>query len=302
MRTLVNSLPSSNRFNLAVLALLLVLALSLSFTSAGRTRGGDDEGSGIGGTGRMAVPRGESGLGGTGFKPYLGLNSDAQLQIQGEVFASPSANTDTEFSAELPPVTAALGPMPEPEQRVARPARPALVDVAFNPAPSSNRSEIDISEKIQRDIEVNSLYFEQLHKHMKGGASEGSSDIASSAPIPPATQAAAPSAEAAPGNELASLTEDTSATVASHASDNQANTEQSTQQVTWNRVADYLATHVDTQIVSTSQTNQDASDPTADSRNARPDRLQRPELPPVQRVRPIQRAAILPPRVKPLQL
>lgn len=40
----------------------------------------------------------------------------------------------------------------------------------------------------------------------------------------------------------------------------------------------------------------------SDQRASRPDRIQRPVLPPLQRVRPIQRAGLLPPPVRPLRL
>ncbi len=287
--TAINSSKSS-RYLLIVACLLAVLA-GLNYTSSGIIRGGeDDEGSGIGGTGLMPTPTGQSGLGGTGFKPFLGYNAEQGLEIRHSL------------SATIKPVTDTLGPLPAPEQPVTASVRPALVDVAFRPDASLRSGEIDISEKIQRDIEINALYFERLNEQLNSDDERhiGQQSIASTAAVDTPVE---PQATVADTVQLAQLdnsdsanaisSDDTALEIAQEPAD-------SAESLTWNTVARYLANNIAADELNTEESAEDS--PKDAARSARPERLQRPEIPPVQRVRPIQRAAILPPRVKPLQL
>ena len=62
----ISATLKSNYFSFTAGFTLLILLALLNFSSTGVVQGGDDDGSGIGGTGRMATPGSESGFGGTG--------------------------------------------------------------------------------------------------------------------------------------------------------------------------------------------------------------------------------------------
>jgi len=59
------------------------------------------------------------------------------------------------------------------------------------------------------------------------------------------------------------------------------------------QIAETIAVKLDTE--------QQASDQTRD-RDGLPERIQRPDLPPFQRIRPIERPALMPPRVQPMRI
>jgi len=84
------------------------------------------------------------------------------------------------------------------------------------------------------------------------------------------------------------------------------NTETATQAVTWDAVAALLKGELQPSSSNNIATSSDMTSVALTQENAarltRPEKIQRPQLPPVQRVSPLQRTAILPPRVQPMRL
>lgn len=274
-------------------ATLAALLFSLNLNSVGVTRGGDnDEGSGIGGTGRQALPGSESGLGGTGLRPFVSMNT------QHEVEAAQRPRHD------IRPVIDPQAPDIPPVQPVTSVPIEAPVTVALDARRTRDSGAIDIAEQIQRDIDSNALTFQRLRTGegssrqweptvfaattpdtINNGATrsdEGTrSDEATRSAIAPPTDFAASA------SELAADT-DTATSIAEA-------TEEDT--VSWDELAGFLA-----ETAASEANEREAATSKANARRTRPEHLQRPELPPLQRVRPIQRAAVLPPRIKPLAL
>ncbi len=278
----VDAVTSSNKINImALLALLMFLVLHFSSTGIGR--GGDDEGSGIGGTGRMASPTGESGFGGTGFRPFVGVNQIDEieiLQVPAQRELGVAASLDLNIADEIPVTD-----------------RPLVSDIeVVNDAElTRDSSAIDIREEIQRSIDSNAIHFQRQLRDSSAGAVASTSAVvvidtaaAESAAIP--EPVAMPQIDTIDSVEIATASAEPAAT----------STDPASETLTWDRVASFLSQQAPSSELSSSQL---AATEEADvDRLDRPDRIQRPVLPPVQRIRPIQRAGILPPRIKPLRL
>ena len=239
----------------AVLFLLLLVAWQ--FSSNGVVRGGgEDDGSGIGGTGRTGSYGGESGFGGTGLKPYLGINKARENEIEVQILHEPAlratALTETQVA--------------QPQAALVVPATPRTGIVQSEPMPASSvsSSPISIAESVQSTLDSSALYYEQLNDVLS------KSELAASSQIDEATSPT---------------------------------TESST---SWSAVAEFLSRNIPTNPAETAESdgNQLARAELTDTvvELTRPEPLQRPQLPPVQRVSPLQRAAILPPRVQPMRL
>jgi hypothetical protein len=227
-----------NRTDYLGLAALLLLAL-LNFSSTGFVRGGDDDGSGIGGTGRMTAPDSGSGFGGTGFKPFVGMNGDNELEILRSPAQLERAVTETvSKTVNRTWYTAFDAVAPTPVAPLASP-----VAVVQERAITTDSSAIDITEQIQRAIDSNALYF---HRQQQ-------------------------SALAVLGNETREQIEEFNG-------------------------------RAENETIDSTQLAAVASEGEAVARMHRPERIHRPELPPVQRIQPIRPASILPPRIKPLRL
>lgn len=276
-----------------LLAALAALLFSLNLNSVGVTRGGDnDEGSGIGGTGRQALPGGESGLGGTGLRPFVSMNAEQEVEA--------AQRPRHDIRPVIDPQTLDIAPV----QPVTSVAIEAPVTVALDASRTRDSGAIDIAEQIQRDIDSNALTFQRLR------AGQGSSrqweptvfaatapdtinneatrsDVATRSDLATRSDTAPPADLAATDSELAVDTDAASAIAEA--------TDENT--VSWDELAEFLA-----ETAASDAEERDAATGEANARRTRPERLQRPELPPVQRVRPLQRAAVLPPRIKPLAL
>jgi len=266
-----------------LLAALAGLLLSLNFGSAGVTRGGDeDEGSGIGGTGRHALPGSESGLGGTGLRPFVTLNAEREIEVTLRLRADIMPVIDpAEF--DIPPV-----------QPVTRAPVAAPVTVAQESLRTRDSGPIDISEQIQRDLDSNALTFQRLRAGQDNGPMARASARVADDGLSQETQAYLADAATAPdrtGESTAGVAE--APTTEADGSDpvHGADT------VSWQELAGFLAENA-----AARDDEEKAGEADTTTRLSRPERLQRPELPQVQRVRPIQRAAVLPPRIKPLAL
>lgn len=238
------------------LGLFLLLLLSLAqFSSNGVVRGGDDEGSGIGGTGRTLSPSGESGIGGTGFKPFLGMNTNHEI----EILRNP-AQKSFAITAEPQVLDAPPAPISPVATRVARVMREH--DVTFN------SSTIDISEAVQNSLDINARTLAQFRDELLLLANSVHAESDNSAAFADETVT-----QAVKWKDVAALLEDSSA-----------------------RPKTLSANPDAINLANADLTSEEAG------RSARPERIQRPELPPLQRVTPLQRSAILPPRVQPLRL
>lgn len=233
-------------FSTLLLALLLVSLLILGTSSSGTLRGGDeDTGSGFGGTGRNLLPGSESGLGGTGFRPILGLNETGELKI-----LSGSSPDVENIEAAINTAVTMIEKHPPLDLAVAVTAPVAVVNSDYLEARDS--SEVSITSIIQRELNINAISMNALR----------------------------------------------SAAASNPASEQQAAEQVTDRQPSWQQLARYL---LDEEHLPATE-NTLHTDAGETRRVQRPDRLQRPELPPLQRVRPIQRAAVLPPRIKPLAL
>lgn len=265
-----------NRAGSALALLLLLLFALVQFSSNGVVRhGGEDEGSGIGGTGRTLPTTGEGGIGGTGLKPYLTINDAQEIQIRRD----PSQRDTAAIKAvprPLPAVATNVLPVP----RVATVIRESEITL--------DSSAIDISEAIQLDLDSNALLVTTLQNELTTSAATTVSPVTVDS--------------ADPSTELQAPDTDVNAVVASTENDVQPETGIKS----WADLARILnqskpeAPQTDTSSSTTELANLNYS---ADSaRLTRPERIQRPELPPIQRVSPLSRTAILPPRIKPLRL
>jgi len=279
---LSNPLSARQSRGWLIAALLMAAVLALNVTSWGTT-GGDDTGSGIGGTGRVAEPG--SGLGGTGLKPFLGFDPDSAAgpEQQPRDLAILSPGTDRKLA-----LTESLQLDIAPVQTIDRAPLPSPILVANADSFTRDSSAISISEQIQRDLDSNALYFTRA-------ATTAANPVAQDSQRPGATR---PSQSTQP-EQLASESE-TSLEVSggsdrATATENETATNGAEESITWNSLASYLAEQGPV-------ASDAAQQPEQMQRLERPDRIVRPELPPVQRVRPVQRAAVLPPRIKPLSL
>lgn len=267
----------------AALVAMLLLAL-LNFSSSGIVRGGDDDGSGIGGTGRLAAPGGDSGLGGTGFKPFLGMNDNNQLEIMRDPTQREAALTQSLDLAIAPSIPVEISVVA------------SLVTVTSDSALTRDSSAISITEAIQHSIDINALSWQRLSRQIAAGEGVAASSFGRIATLPKA----GPGAASVPDNRL----------IPAHRADavsadtiDLAVLEQAPQEpITWSAVIRYLSHQLDSGTPEAGREMATNRAPGDAARLTRPERIRRPELPPLQRIRPIQRAAILPPRVKPLGL
>ncbi len=252
---------------LLVMAAVLLLLGIYSFNSSGIicTPGEDeDAGSGFGGTGREMLPGSGSGLGGTGIRPFLGYEP---------VPDSASTETVGEIRIMLQPepgipplLTAASVPQTTAPATLERPI-PRSIDVLIHDPLMEGSGSIHISEAIQRDIDISARTMNI--DTMKQGA-PGS---LVNADISPAANTQENEAPPATNNTV----------------------------VNWTTLTAALAENPRETTVSADEEQSEAQQEIQGRAN-RPQNIQRPVLPALQRVRPIQRAGLLPPPIRPLRL
>ena len=275
------------------LALGAVLLAALLAFSSQISRGDENEGSGIGGTGRTVVPGSESGLGGTGFRPYLGSSTDdgsAQPELvlrEDATIPSIAVPIAVPIAALVEQNTAASIPAPEmPIPRVIELVTPSEV--------TSSSAPISIVEQIQHDLDRDIFLLQQAAEY-RAEELEGYVD-SPFLPLPGHESASADQSGTNTGTD-AGRTDTASPGAASTVTASELN---------WSSLAALLG-----QAKSNSQAS--AQDNTSLGRSAhesemesnrihRPERIARPSLPPVQRIRPLQRPGLLPPRIRPLPL
>ena len=282
---------------LSVIAgILLLVLLLVNYPSTGVVREGD-EGSGIGGTGRMAAPG--SGFGGTGLKPFLGLNAQNEVEILQSLDRRDAA------------ITASIEPLLEPENA----AELAVVDPQFKllaeTAITRDSSAITIAESMQLAANNNALYFQQLLQ-LQLPQPQQPSDQRDIPAVDSSTERSVDLRQSMSEQKL-ELAGDFSITPELELSLNVATRPAMTDSgqadsdnnaISWDSIARLLTKNAQTQTAQSSPADAQEISVTADYSGglSRPMKIQRPELPPVQRLRPIQRASILPPRVQPMRL
>lgn len=264
---------------LVLLAALLVAILAFSNQIS---RGDENEGSGIGGTGRATLPGGESGLGGTGFRPYLGSNANNGISpVQPELVLQEDS-TLTPIAALLEhPAPASI---PAPEMPI-----PRIVELVSPAEHTRNSAPISIAEQIQHELDRDVVLLQQAAEY-RAEELEGFVD----SPFLPL-----PRQEPAKGG----LSEKTS--VESDSGSEDSGSINAVSDLNWSQLAVSLANaNVGNQAAATGDKDPMPSANGLDGgsdRIERPERMARPSLPPVQRVRPLQRPGLLPPRIRPLQ-
>ncbi|MEX0738414.1 MAG: hypothetical protein WD071_03630 [Pseudohongiella sp.] len=284
-------------YPLAILmALVLFVCSFLIATSSIGTigNGGDDQGSGMGGTGRTGGFNGDSGFGGTGGpSPFLGSNDAVENNDASE------NNNDINTSAPDSPPDSLIAPFLQQQQETARipddmqplielqrnspqspefqPLTPRLdiLDAEREEMPEHAHRVLEMAESSNRTIEEPTLEIQvQIPEATGTDAIERyRMDVADQAAPEPA--------------ETDSSGVDTRETADAPLVLEQLN-------------ADEIAEN-DTDTAADAQLQElDAGD---SSRPLIPERIQRPELPPFQRMRPaVDRASITPPRPRPMQI
>lgn len=310
MLTTVETVISVLPFRL-VLALVVACLLILgSFKPAASDRRGGDEGSGVGGTGILDLPG--TGLGGSGLRPFLGIASP-QGSPQGIASAESAVDGSSHASSDeivvlheryLPLATASLestiAPTPSPaHSALENPSlenpsfeSPTLVRVLKSGPLSVNAiaHPVDLSQvpTIEGFVgtATTSLAIDDQHR------SAGSLSITES--IEYSTQ---------DNNSVLALS---AIALADTAFEDPTESGKRAEPLVWKDIANWLnasaAKAAKTDAAAAKELNNETSDNLAIAEMARATGIRRPQLPPLQRARPLQRAAILPPRVRPLGL
>ena len=301
--------PIQNSKTLWTFLFVLLLSL-LTYNSNGVIRGGgdDDEGSGLGGTGKtlrnLAEPGAGSGLGGTGFRPYLGIittdsNEPAELVVVDRPQYPAVFNSDA--ATNLPTAIAAsradtqLADSRVVSELTAPIASP--VQVADTGLITRDSSAISIAESIQWDVDTQVLELQSAHSLLaENGRLNGNSFESQQ------SEAGALSGKSRE-QELANLALAPAINAADSLPEETIEPDQTPVPVSWASLVEQMEQQPewDSNALSDITDIVNSEEVTAESMQ-RPERIQRPALPPVQSVRPIQRAGLLPPRVRPLKL
>ncbi len=291
-----------------LLAALCVAIAVLGAVSSGGfgTGGGDEEGgSGFGGTGR--TPTGGSGLGGTGMRPFLGATGEVRIRFEPQ--AVPIADQVSENDIQrLPKAVAAPPPT----------VVSALEFAAEHPA------EIAITDSIQLQLRRDALIHQRISEDLEGYHLPAEKYIAPAAvdiaapetSTVPVVIAAAQNAPAAPPPAVkpdfapaGGSTEGRTEPSGSHPESPAAAADEGP---SWADLVQYFAekgsepNSEPTPLTSSPEAAESSPEFRSESNLEaaavrRPQRIQRPELPPVQRGRIIRRPAILPPRIQPMR-
>lgn len=325
MLTTVETVMSVLPFRL-VLALVVACLLILgSFKPAASDRRGGDEGSGVGGTGILDLPG--TGLGGSGLRPFLGIASPqgSPQEIASAEFAldGPSRASSDEIvvlhERYLPLATASLestiAPTPSP-------AHSALESPSLE-SPSLKSPSFESSAPVSATLESSALV-----RVLKSGP------LSVNAIAHPVDLSQVPTIEGFAGTATTSLaiddqhrsagslsitesieysTQDNNSVLAlsaialaDTAFEDPTESGKRAEPLVWKDIANWLnasaAKAAKTDAAAAKELNNETSDNLAIAEMARATGIRRPQLPPLQRARPLQRAAILPPRVRPLGL
>ena len=320
MLTTVETVMSVLPFRL-VLALVVACLLILgSFKPAASDRRGGDEGSGVGGTGILDLPG--TGLGGSGLRPFLGIASpqgspqeiaSAELALDGPSRAS-SDEIVVLHERYLPLATASLestiAPTPSPAHSVLE--NPSLESPYFeSSAPVSATLESSTLVRVLKSgpLSVNAIAhpvdLSQVPA-IEGFAGTATTSLAiddqhRSAGSLSITESIEYSTQ--DNNSVLALS---AIALADTAFEDPTESGKRAEPLVWKDIANWLnasaAKAAKTDAAAAKELNNETSDNLAIAEMARATGIRRPQLPPLQRARPLQRAAILPPRVRPLGL
>ena len=320
MLTTVETVMSVLPFRL-VLALVVACLLILgSFKPAASDRRGGDEGSGVGGTGILDLPG--TGLGGSGLRPFLGIASpqgspqeiaSAELALDGPSRAS-SDEIVVLHERYLPLATASLestiAPTPSPAHSVLE--NPSLESPYFeSSAPVSATLESSTLVRVLKSgpLSVNAIAhpvdLSQVPT-IEGFAGTATTSLAiddqhRSAGSLSITESIEYSTQ--DNNSVLALS---AIALADTAFEDPTESGKRAEPLVWKDIANWLnasaAKAAKTDAAAAKELNNETSDNLAIAEMARATGIRRPQLPPLQRARPLQRAAILPPRVRPLGL
>jgi len=278
------------------LTLLFFVALLSFQNSSGVVRdSGGDDGSGIGGTG--VVP-GESGFGGTGLKPFLGMNQSKEYTeiviLPGTGQGSFQAISDRIDISSLETLDMATRSIPAPQ----------VTSAQFR---THDSSPINITEAIQvtlnESASISPLDSELPTTTKNQQTTIGDNYIQAEPTISRVQQNELESSDPtvdAQTFEIAESLADRQAPSSMVQAD-QSSVADDPGVTNWNRLTDYLVDESARLNVgaSVSTGRQQVS---SESRTTLTRKIHRPELPPIQRIRPVERLSVLPPRIQPLQL
>lgn len=297
--TVVSALPLRLALALAV-ACLLILG---SFKPAASDRRGGDEGSGVGGTGLLD----QSGTdwGGSGLRPFLGVATP-----QGSPLETVSAQLALDGPPSVLTASAMIGPHSPNEIVVLHePYLPlAKANLEPKPAPTSPLGNSAVVRVLNTEpLSVNTI----VHP----------SDLSSAPRIEGFMKTAMASLaieyRARPTGNLSILdsieysTQDNNSVLALGAKalvgiavDDPGDLEDHAEPLAWKDIANWLNANAkkEADAAAAKGWKNENSDNLAIAEMTRATGIRRPQLPPLQRARPLQRAAILPPRVRPLGL
>ncbi len=287
-------MPAVSRLNRILLALLLIALAVLHGASSGGFRfgGEEEEGSGFGGTGR--APPGGSGLGGTGFKPWL---SDA-----GEVRVRPEP--------EATSIAEQIGEQDIPEIPAVAEVQPPAAEVTAAAFAAEHPAEVSITDAIQTQLRRDAVIYQRIVESVEGyyppeaemrlapPETPPAANLAIAEPAPDRVPAAAGEIAAAPA--LAENPAPAPQTITGPGQAPAAEPAPSAEASSWAELVHFLVENQAPETAEeTTMTGEATQEPPA---LRRPNRIRRPELPPVQRGRVVQRPIILPPRIQPLGL
>ena len=277
-------MPAVSRFNKLLLTLFAVALAAMHAGDSGGLRfgGGEDEGSGFGGTGRM--PTGDSGLGGTGYRPWLGDAGEVRVRPRPGI-----VSIAEQLAAED------IRPLPE-----AADVQPPAAVVTAPELAAVHTAEVSISDAIQTQLQRDAVIYQRIVESVEGYYPPETDR----ALVRTASVEAAPAPEQAPAAVAAAATPDAfpvepvPAPAPSSPPASAGEVAGPALEVIAPDWADLVAYLID----------QPPDGPAAEAdaigdipAAQRPDRIRRPELPQVQRGRIVQRPPVLPPRVQPMR-
>ncbi|PCH58444.1 MAG: hypothetical protein COC19_08480 [SAR86 cluster bacterium] len=279
MQKLVDPLLQSQYKGIVLAALLALMVALISIQSSGISRIGDDGGSGMGGTGfTNGSDSSGSGFGGTGFQAFIGVD-DSTPTNEVIIITRPS---------NIEPIASSANTL---EAKIVAHQAPLQLPTSLRRSDqiTQDSSALQISEVIQTDLQkqlefysnegfIADNYFDEpqkieinLEQSLQHTANEINLEISNAQDSSP-----------------------------NHRPDASANRNQ------WSVFEEYLNNRAEQLIGREEQTT--ASNPvelagiSKERRSALSKRIQRPQLPPLQRIRPIERMTVLPPRVLPMRL
>ena len=289
------------------LALLLLLAsvyvLGNLQPAVGDRRGGE-EGSGVGGTGILDLPG--SGLGGSGMRPFLGIVSPRETVLEGLENHQAASSLDQRpanevivlrepsFSRNTPQNTGIAAEikiervLENPESSVRSATQPTPQSPTYTATqPAASKIDGLSGRRIEGFLQPD------LSSLTTSGSTESASSISILESIENGTEqinallAISASELGMPGAEI----DETGIEPAA---------------VRWADIVHWLNANASTEqekaVEKPTVMPKDTRDNLAIAEMTRASGLRRPQLPPLQRARPLQRATILPPRVRPLGL